>query len=211
MRKRSLLRLLVFWGVLGGMLAGTIHPAVAQPFRDWLEMLEEFWLENYDVFGDLFCNEPFATYDREVLAKGQPDECFFDVGDHGNLYDPQYGNIPVVCTESDPKVNHAYVWGLTKCGDDLWFGTIANTPAIVIGSMLSGFEIDLEPIMTDSWVAEFGESEFSPPLQPALGDWRSPRIFVYDTQTSVLTEKTPDDVLLGSTSGIRSAGALVTL
>jgi hypothetical protein len=130
----------------------------------------------------------------ELLAKAQPDECFVGVGE------PYPPGPP--CDTGQPKVNAAYVWGLTKSGPDLWFGTGPNIHCLV----LSGYLGIVEPNLTDSWVCEFGASQYVPPLPPALGDWRSPSIYVYDTDSDTLTEKTPFNPLIALTSGLRSAG-----
>lgn len=44
-------------------------------------------------------------------------------------------------------------------------------------------------------------------MPEAIGDWRPPRIFSYNTQSKVLLEKTPADPKIQATLGIRSAGA----
>ena len=175
----------------------------------WLELLRQFWLDN---FGEL-CDDPFSIYDRKLLAKAAADECFIAIGDDNNLYDPQYDNIPVSCSSGDLKVNQAYVWGLTKSDENLWFGTLANTHALVMGPLFSEFGLPLNPIQTASWVAEFGESFLAQsqggPLPDVFGDWRPPRIFLFDLATEQLQEKTPPGVqLVNQTVGIRSAGTL---
>ncbi len=178
-----------------------------------LEGLEQFWLESYDTVPQeeveelsvALNSEPVAKVEscvnlgRELLAKAKPDEYFFGIGDEGNTYAPC---LEPPCDQN--KVNQAYVWGLTKSGDDLWFGTAPNVHCLVIGGYL-GIEF---PHQTDSWVCEFGESQVSPPVPGFIGDWRPPRIFVYSTKTGDLAEKTPPDFLTNSTVGIRSAGAL---
>ena len=131
---------------------------------------------------------------RQLLAKAQPDECFYEIG---SPYPP---GPP--CEYGIPKVNQAYVWGLTKTGTQLWFGTAPNVHCLVI----SGYLGITTPHETDSWVCEYGSSQFSPPLPDILGDWRAPQIFKYDTLSSQLTEMTPAEPLLNSTLGIRSAG-----
>ena len=60
--------------------------------------------------------------------------------------------------------------------------------------------------------AEFGAT---PPLSP-LGDFRSPKVYIYDTATDTLTDKTPLIVAAGpphtnrlnTTIGLRSAGSI---
>ncbi|MFH1194952.1 MAG: hypothetical protein V1720_04530 [bacterium] len=155
--------------------------------------LSDFWVNSYY---DKDATEAFPVNFQELLAKANPDEQFFGVGDANNFYSPSG-----LFTEPDPnKVNQAYVWGLTKSGNNLWFGTIANTLCFVLG----GLGLD-EPSHNDFWTCEFGEGPYSPPLPDALGDWRPPRIFMYDLVAGKLTEKTPRDPRLNITVGLRSA------
>ncbi len=146
---------------------------------------------------------------NELLGKATPDACFFGIGDPANEYDP--GLVLPCPGTGEAKVNQAYVWGLTKAGDDLWFGTAANVLCFVEGSYLQY----TNPQINDCWVCEFEESQFfspDPPPDPRIGDWRPPRIFVYETQTNSLIEKTndipyPHNLRLKTTLGIRSAGS----
>ena len=169
-----------------------------------IELLEQFWASAYGP-ADSRTSQPFALT-NDLLAKAKPDACFYGIGDPRNIYAP-YDPYLLPCEEgSQAKVNQAYVWGLAKSGDELWFGTAANVLCLVEG----GFLQVTNPQETDCWVCEFGETQY-----PAgIGDWRPPRIFVYDTQKGELTEKTdltppdPDSPLLNSTLGIRSAGTL---
>jgi hypothetical protein len=137
-----------------------------------------------------------VSLERELLAKAAPDECYAGIG---NIYPP---GPP--CGLGFPKVNQAFVWGLAKTDDSLWFGTAPNAPCLVFGGYLS---VTL-PHETDSWVCEFGESQYSPPLPEVYGDWRPPHIYLYDLQSQTLSEKSLVDPLFYTTSGIRSAGVL---
>ncbi len=173
------------------------------------ENLKEFWLNNYSE--DLSIKGSHAVLTRELLAKAEPDECFYGIGDPRNNYNPDFNNQSCLDGAGVPKVNQAYVWGLAKSGDKLWFGTMANVHIIVIGALMGMIGEIPTPIETDSWVAEYGESKFAQPpysLPPALGDWRPPRIFLYDTASKTLLDKTPPDLLINSTLGLRSAGTL---
>jgi hypothetical protein len=149
-----------------------------------------------------------ANLTREILAKAPPDECFDGIG---NPYPPFTPTPPNYCQSGGiPKVNQAYVWGLTKNGTKLWFGTVANTHCLVMSTSL-GLTV---PSETGSWVCEFGESEYrntySPPLPGIIGDFRPPKMYSYDTVTKTLVDKTPvsglGGTLVKATSGIRSAG-----
>ncbi|WP_422769503.1 hypothetical protein ACN28C_22465 [Plantactinospora sp. WMMC1484] len=141
----------------------------------------------------------------ELLAKAQPDECFDGVGQ------PYPAGPP--CAEGQPKVNQAYVWGITLTGNHLWFGTGANLHCLTSGRTLDA----KNPSLNDDWVCEYGESQIAkrnPNLPPYLGDHRMPRLYQYDLRHRRLTEKTsaatasPTGLqLLQGTAGIRAAGS----
>ena len=63
-----------------------------------------------------------------LLGKAQPDECYVAPGvDYPNGiagYSPTAG--PPCPLGSIEKSNQTYVWGLTRPGDSLWFGTGPN-------------------------------------------------------------------------------------
>lgn len=139
----------------------------------------------------------------ELLAKAIPDECFGGVG-------PPSGWR---CDVGQPKVNQSYVWGLTRAGDNLWFGTAANVQCLTIGASFSS----TNPIRTDDYVCEFGESPLlaqRPTIPAAAGDWRPPKAYIYHTRSGKLTDKTGaitgrskvDKQRWESTVGIRAAG-----
>ncbi|MDP1799342.1 MAG: hypothetical protein Q8K78_17735 [Planctomycetaceae bacterium] len=134
------------------------------------------------------------------LGKAAPDEFFVKIG--GPYY--PLGQQPSGA-EGQPKVNQAYVWGMTKAGDSIWFGTAANPVSLVIGGLL-GISI---PRQNEYMVSEFWRSQYpgiSPLLKPFLGDWRPPRIYRYQPNGGV-QDVTPTDPLLSNTIGLRSAGA----
>lgn len=63
--------------------------------------------------------------DWEVLAKAQPDECFYGVGSTSNQYP-----IAGACSGTF-KRNAGYIWGMTKFGDNIFFGTGSNVACLV--------------------------------------------------------------------------------
>lgn len=138
----------------------------------------------------------------EVLAKAVADECFAGVG-------VPYPPGPP-CTEGQPKVNDAYVWGLAKAGRRLWFGTGAN----VLCLKPAGYEVR-QPVLNEDYTCEYGESQpakENPALPPTLGDHRPPEIYVYDLATRKLTDRTgdltgADAALLRDTAGLRAGTA----
>jgi hypothetical protein len=103
-----------------------------------------------------------------------------------------------------PKVNQAYVWGLTEdSSGNLWFGTVANTLCLVLdqyyGSSLPN------PYEGADYVCDAKDN----PIE----DFKAPRMFMYTlTPTPTLTDLTPaiinggDLAVLKKTFGIRSAG-----
>jgi hypothetical protein len=146
------------------------------------------------------------SYERTLLAKATPDECFAGVG---VAYPP---GPP--CATGQAKVNQAYVWGITRAGQNLWFGTGANINCLTSGRNLN----NSRPTLNDDWVCEYGESQVArrnPNLPPTLGDHRPPRVYTYDLRTGRLTEKTDlirsasevDANRLVTTAGIRAAGS----
>jgi len=138
--------------------------------------------------------EPFFA--KKVVAKAQPDECFNGIG------------APITkppCSEGKPKVNQAYVWGLTQQGN-VWFGTAPNVLCLVIGGILGSAGT---PIEAPSFVCEFGEGPLVPPLPASIGDWRAPRIYEYNPETQDVIDRTPlAGPLINKTLGLRSAGSL---
>jgi hypothetical protein len=133
----------------------------------------------------------------DLLAKAQPDECFYGLCNENNYQTNEFPCPEINGVEGIPKVNHAYIWGMTMADDGkVWFGTMANTHCLVLASYL-GFEFGFE---TSSYACELGSCTANP-----LGDWRSPKIFSYDPESQNLREHTPNDV--GFTLGIRSAGS----
>ena len=135
------------------------------------------------------------TYSSRLLGKAVPDECFAGIGQ------PYPAGPP--CAQGQAKVNQSYVWGMTRVGRQVWFGTGANTHCLTSGSGLA----DAQPVVNDDYVCEFAESQVAqqhPAVPDALGDVRPPQVWSYDD--GVLTNRTPDDPRLRSTLGLRAAG-----
>lgn len=138
----------------------------------------------------------------EVLAKAVADECFAGVG-------VPYPPGPP-CAEGQPKVNDAYVWGLAKAGNRLWFGTGAN----VLCLKPEGYTVR-EPVLNEDYTCEYGESQpakQNPALPATLGDHRPPEIYVYNLALDRLTDRTgdltgADAALLRDTAGLRAGTA----
>ena len=174
--------------------APSLPPETAKLLRFWA--LDRYFLD--ESFG-VFLHPEFKT---SLLAKAKPDECFNGVGMTSGKPDAN-GE----CEKGQPKVNDAYVWGLTRAGDQIFFGTIANTLCLVESGYL-GIE---DPITTSEWVCEFGQRK------PA-GDLRAPNLFRFDLGTRKLVSANPDvtkglmhinaEILRNYTVGLRSAANL---
>jgi hypothetical protein len=131
----------------------------------------------------------------DLLAKASPDECFYDVGSDSNQY-------PLIDSCEPPgqlKTNQAYVWGLTKYGDNMFFGTGPNIHCLVIGGYLG----QTDPILTEDYVCEASAN-------PPFGDVRPPGMYMYndtDGLTSLVGSLGAAQPLRLQTLGIRSAGS----
>lgn len=199
-RAAKMIWILLAFGVAGTFgLAQSAHAALEEN----LAALEEFWSNLYP--DDIVVNEEPILGPPELLAKAKPDECYN--GDYTSDNPAEWvpsTNPPMTngtCPEgSVPKVNQAYVWSLTKAGNNLWFGTVANTACWVLGSVIG-------PLWQWANETESSVCEYGWPIFDAFGDSRPPQIYMFDTQTDTLNEKTPEDPLINDTLGIRSAGS----
>lgn len=171
------------------------------------ERLEQFWL-------NLQRNNPESTepdgrsYDTDIVAKARPDECYNGIGEN-NIYPFDFGSQ--VCSVGKPKVNESYVFGLTKSGKNLWFGTAPNMGCLVYGAIAEqGIPGGLFAFESNLWVCEYGEGLYGKEhgLPPASGDWRPPSIYIFNTHTNTLEKKAINDPLIDETLGLRSAGSL---
>jgi len=162
--------------------------------------------------GRLFDSVPYVAresradgYRVDLLAKAQPDECFVGIGQ------PRPDGPP--CEQGVPKVNEAYIWGMTQDSRGrLWFGTVANYICAnfvatsflsdVVGDIFGGSSL---ANVNSSYVCEF-EQSVSNPGRPSLGDWRPPNVYMYDPDARQLKNATPDDPVVQRTFGFRAAG-----
>jgi len=159
------------------------------------DSLMHYWLNLYSQ-ENCDCWTEQSDFISELLAKANPDECYNGIG-NPYISDP-------FSAEGAPKVNSAYVWGLTKSGDNLWFGTMSNVLCNVLWLLGKQLNRLPDPYETPSMVCEFSQSQY--PV--GYGDWRPPSVFLFDTQTRTLIDKTPNNPLTSSLAGIRSAGCL---
>lgn len=169
------------------------------------------YLLGYDVHDEY---SPYdGYYDWTRVAKATPDECFTGLDNHDTNLASFLARYPAGLSASaistcqllgnKPKVNQAYVWGLTVVNKNIWFSTVANTLCLVADSFF-GPSDTIPPLQNSSWACEMGGH-----------DARPPRIFVYDSYNETLTDLTQkvldykggqDKMRLLHTIGLRSAG-----
>jgi len=171
------------------------------------------WFVGFLLLGmacGIFAQDPVPGFDYTLLAKAAPDECFFGIGNTNNLFS-RTGIDEEACIAAGgmPKVNQAYVWGLTRAGDDLWFGTGPNVDKLVGGQYMG----NTSPSQGSTSVSEYGESAFARDgtVPATLGDWRPADIFVYTLPDGPLvrldeTFSPADSNLFEKAVGYRSAG-----
>jgi hypothetical protein len=159
--------------------------------------------------------DSLTTTNGMLRAKATPDECFLGVAINFPFTKPP-------CGFGTPKVNQAYVWAMTKAPGTIWFGTTANPQCLTQGGLASD-PTQLRPYRTTSAACEFGSSPYVPWLLPAaIGDFRPPQMFVYDTTTHELRDVTPKvpasrtnplgfDPRVAATRGIRAAATVGNL
>ncbi|WP_306204809.1 hypothetical protein [Actinoplanes sp. RD1] len=157
------------------------------------------------LFG--FTSSSSDSYSFKLLAKAAPDECFTGIGEPAPTGPP--------CAAGQAKVNQAYVWGLTRVGDDIWFGTGANVQCLTSGATLDV----ANPVVNDDYVCEYAESPTvaADPDWPAyIGDQRTPQVWLYNARSRTKVNKSAeinarsaaDAERLRTTIGLRAAGNL---
>jgi hypothetical protein len=129
----------------------------------------------------------------KVVAKAPVDECFRGMGQ---------GEYPIQssCSDGEPKINEAYVWGLTRFEDKLFFGTGANIACLVV-DLYSGGTVD--PYYRPNDVV----CEFSQNAQ-GMKDWRPPSMYIYSELGGMQTIEMPAwaHLMRFDSTGIRAAG-----
>ena len=176
------------------------RPGSGSTFAAWAVVLCACVASAPRVHAQIELNTTTAT----MLAKAPADECYTALGQNVP------GDFPPCSAGQLLKVSQSYVWSQVDTGDDVWFGTTANALCTTEGAF-SQSDTGITPYQTPSWACEYGDSPYSPPLPAALGDFRPPRIYVYNKASAVLTDITPrgstgsSDRLLNQTSGLRAA------
>lgn len=180
---------------------------------------------NHDEGGESSSDGEFPPFEIELLAKAHPDECFCGIGaeDNGPISNSVTGDCSDLTPESPmtecvPKTNQSYIWALTKAGNEVWFGTLANSTCVLASSIAGSAISDLlsigiqSPDLQEILACEFQESKVaSAKPDPTLGDHRTPQIKVYDTGARTLQDISADNCedgqeLLNATFGLRQAG-----
>jgi hypothetical protein len=141
-----------------------------------------------------------SVLQHQVLAKAPVDECFEGIGlPYPPLTDGQ-------CLQGGlEKRNQAYVWGLTRSDDWIFWGTVANVPCTALSNFMpAGMQLGGLQMLNGYYVCE-GEDASS-----GTGDWRMPRVYRLNALTRQLEDLSdgPASAMLVKTGGLRSAGAL---
>jgi hypothetical protein len=140
---------------------------------------------------------PIANY--TMLAEAPTDACFYGLGVNVTADDFSPATAADCSPAGQPKVNQAYVWGLTTTATDLWFGTMSNTLCYVQGALLAvggGIPALSKAYITpdNAWACEFGEnawdSVYGGSAANGIADVRPPRIYWYNS-TDGLNDVTP--------------------
>ncbi|MBI5895946.1 MAG: hypothetical protein HZB24_08075 [Desulfobacterales bacterium] len=153
---------------------------------------------------------PTPPFNVALVAKATVDECFNGIGG-------AYIAGPSCSRDQKPKTNQSYVWGLTKAGDNLWFGTAANMLCLI--NAFDAYEngVEVNPYYNSLWTCEFDAGQYtktqmsSLPVPDIFSDYRPPKIYTYNITTKALTEKSLEItnpqalLLLQTTFGLRSA------
>ena len=164
-------------------------------------------------------------FESQLVARAEVDECFNGIGQPYQP-GPDCGRYDI------PKANQAYLWGLTKAGNKLWFGTAANMLCLVrafnaysdddSGGTWQDLLSNVHPYQNDLWACEYDDglypqSEMVSTVPEIFSDYRPPQIYTYDISTRVLTNMTDaisgvtDRLRLENTFGLRSAGSIGNL
>jgi len=165
--------------------------------------LKNYWQDNYTMV------PPAATenvdFNFRLIDKAIKDECFFYVGSPANHYSYHQINCDS-CREQGgrPKANQSYIWSMAEADGRLFYGTASN---YLCQAMVYYQRYD--SISNDCQVCEWGASTVGMGLtgNDFYGDFRPPKILVYDPANDSLIDITPyDDENLQKTLGIRVGG-----
>lgn len=160
-----------------------------------------------------------TTTSGVVDARAKPDECFIAIG--VNIPFARPDATTGACAFGVPKVDQSYLWAMAKTPNKIWFGTTANPQCIAQGAFVTDPQ-GATPYQTPSAVCEFGSSAYVALgiLPAAIGDFRPPQMFVWDSAAKQLRDITPPpppgatlpfDPNVAATRGIRAAATIGNL
>lgn len=151
-------------------------------------------------------------YSKSGLTAQQVEDCYAGQGDF---------NKPGLVGLA--KRNQAYVWGLKKKENKLWWGTGPNVDKLVGGSYFGSTDGEINGEASN--IGEFNASKFAAfgvideennidydyKVSGSFGDFRPPNMYCYDLDSDLLTrldlDLAPEDAeLLWKTLGLRSVG-----
>lgn len=136
----------------------------------------------------------YNVYDAPV------DGCYFGLSNPKNTYDPMEIDCEA-CLEAGGrlKINGSYVWGLTSTSDKIYWGTTNNLLCLAFAIVGEAATTAYE---TSDWTCDCPEGSSNEALPP--------RVYVYEPNSGVVKDLTPDDEAVKGTActGLRSAGTL---
>ncbi|MDA8141820.1 MAG: hypothetical protein M0036_24505 [Desulfobacteraceae bacterium] len=152
------------------------------------------------------------TFTNTLLAKAEVDECYNGIGQ-------PYKAGPTCASNEKKKANQSYLWGMTKSGDTIWFGTAPNMLCLVqaFSEYENPSDYTANPYQGSLWVCEYAKGQYlktkmpNVPAPAVFNDYRPPKIYTYNITTKTLTDKTlaitdaNAQLLLQATFGLRSA------
>jgi len=139
--KSSYTSTMVLLSFLGLIWLFSLQPAIAGDE----ELIENFW---HGYYGNITLPSDPSIFSWERLAKAKIDECYYGLDDPRNrpTFNASYPNDFTSeqvqeCIEDSglPKVNQAYVWGLAKSGNNVWFGTVATPYALFLTASMDPY------------------------------------------------------------------------
>lgn len=222
------------------LLAGSLSilgtgTAAAGPQAQAAAAALKSWWENEYLNSTPAPETPLWT--AHLKTRSKPDECY-DGNPNANPYIPATNppalnlnpldadsgvplsghNYAETCSQGKPKFNEAYAWGEVKVGNDVWFGTMANTLCVIQGGTKIIVPTSPDPTppglsyLLVNQVCEYNQSWNAgnmPPGYEYMADWRTPHIRVWDNANGALIEPViPTGVhtdRLENTLGIRFA------
>lgn len=156
----------------------------------------------------------------DTVAAAPIDGCYFTIGSPLNQYNPagidcelcQGLEVPSDLSDptsplvqGKPKTNGAYPWGLVRVGKKIFWGTVNNILCMPSWQSMTSLGAN-KPYENKCWVCEYDKGLRKDAGQN--GDIVRPRVYMYDTESGVTTDITPEGAyVLDDCLGLRSAAA----